>query len=101
MDNLWTWSGKFFGYRQGDALRTYRGHHIGYFVGDDAFSLDGRYLGEAKDNRLITNRSKKNLRAGSVAQYAKNTAIVKFVDYVGFVMYAGYEDFPPPEHFEV
>jgi hypothetical protein len=100
MQQLWTWGGKYFGYREGDALRTYRGHHIGYFVGDDAFGLDGHYSGEVKNDRLIVNTSKKNLRRGSVVRIVNNVALVKMVDYVGNVMLAGYEDFPSPEAFE-
>lgn len=97
MQHLWTWGGKYFGYREGDALRTHRGHHIGHFVDDDAFGLDGRYLGEVRNDRLIVNPSKRNLRGGSVARFAKNVALVKMVDYVGYVMLAGCEDFPPPD----
>lgn len=100
MQHLWTWGGKYFGYRESNALRTYRGNHIGYFVGDEAFALDGRYLGEARNDRLIVNPSKRGLLAGSVARFARNAALVKMVDYVGNVMLAGYEDFPPPEAFD-
>lgn len=100
MKHLWTWSGKYFGYLDGDTLRTYRGHHIGYFIGEDAFNLNGSYLGELKEDRLIVNLSKRNLRSGSIARFVKNVALVKMVDYVGNVMLAGYEDFPSPESFE-
>lgn len=100
MQHLWTWSGKYFGYRDGDDLRTYRGYHIGYFVDNDAFGLDGQYLGEVENDRLIVNPSKRNIRRSPVARFVNNVALVKMVDYVGNVMLAGYEDFPSPEAFE-
>ena len=100
MEHLWTWGGKYFGYRDSNALRTYRGCHVGHFVGDEVFGLDGRYLGEVQGDRLIVNRSRTNARAGSIGRFVNNVALVKMVDYVGNVMLAGYEEFPPPEAFE-
>ncbi len=34
MKCLWTWSGKSFGYREGDELWTHDGNHAGRFDGD-------------------------------------------------------------------
>jgi len=95
---LWTWGGKCFGYRDGDNLWTHDGYHIGKIRGDKVYGRDGRYLGEIKsDNRLITNKSKKNVVSSSFTPYANRVGYVKYVDYVGYVMYLGYEEFPSPE----
>jgi hypothetical protein len=58
---LWTCSGKFFGYRLGDALFTYKGHQAGQFgEGDEIYNSAGQYIGEIRMfNRLVTNVSKR------------------------------------------
>lgn len=92
---LFTWGGRCFGYREGDDLWTYDGRHVGRFYNEDVYGPDGGYLGEImNENRLITNKSKKIWRQGSFTHYCKRVGYVKYVDYVGNVMYAGYEDFP-------
>jgi hypothetical protein len=101
MEWFWTWGGKCFGYRNGDNLWTYSGSHIGKFYGDEVYDRNGHYLGEVKsNNRLITNRSKKNFRKPAFSPYGKVVGYVKYVDYVGNVMYAGYQDFPTPDTFK-
>jgi hypothetical protein len=63
MKALWTWSGKSFGYRDGDDLLTRGGCHVGRFHEEVIFGPDGHYLGELRDNnRLIIDLSKQNLR---------------------------------------
>ena len=95
MEWLFTWGGKCFGYREGDELWTHDGRHVGRFYGEEIYGPDGRYLGEImNDSRLITNKGKKPWRQGSFASYCNRVGYVKCVDYVGNVMYAGYEDFP-------
>ena len=97
MQWLWTWGGRCFGYREGDDLWTYNGRHVGKFVGDDVYGPDGRYLGELiNGDRLIT-QVKKAWRPAGFPRWGKRVGYAKFVDYVGFTMYAGYEDFPELE----
>lgn len=94
MEWLWTWSGRCFGYRDGDNLWTHDGRDICRFHDDEVYGSDGRYLGEIINNRLITNKSKKMQRRSGFTPYANRTAYTKYVDYVGYTMYSGYEDFP-------
>ncbi len=95
MNWLWTWSGRSFGYKDGDNLWTHDGQHIGKFYnGSEIYGPNGQYLGELLNGRLITNLSKKHLTSYSFAPYAKRIPFVKYIDYVGYVMYAGHEDFP-------
>lgn len=97
---LWTWGGKFFGYRDGDALWTHNGKHVGVFNGDEVYGPSGSYLGEIlSEDRLITCKSKKSWRSYSFSPYGHRIGMVRFVNYVGYVMYAGYEDFPSPDKF--
>lgn len=99
MTLLWTWGGTFFGYREGDALWTHDGRHVGWFREDEVYSLAGVYLGEIKnEKRLITHLQKKHKIKGIHGHYGKKAGIVRYVNYVGFAMYAGYEDFPTPEN---
>ncbi|MFC3229159.1 hypothetical protein ACFOGJ_18075 [Marinibaculum pumilum] len=95
MERLWTWSGRSFGYRDGDNLWTQDGRHVGRFKGDEVYGPDGRYLGELKnDNRLIRNRSKHCLRRSGFFPSGRRMEGLSYANYVGYVMYAGYEDFP-------
>lgn len=97
MQQYWTWGGEHFGYRRGDSLVTHDGREVGRFHGDDIYGVDGRYLGEVRNGkRLITNLSKKSrMKSGFRPRIAG--AHSRFVSYVGFVMYAGFEDFPAPD----
>ena len=100
MKPLWTWSGKYFGYLDGDDLWTCGGKHVGRLQDDGIYGPDGRYLGEIEsDDRLITCKSKKASRGNPYGTYANSVGMVNYVDCVGYVMYAGYEDFPAPEAF--
>ena len=96
---LWTWGGTCFEYRDNDDLWTYDGKYIGRFNDTEDFGTDGRYLGELRSNRLITRISSKARRIGAFATKGRRGAYVRYVNYVGNVMYAGYEDFPGPDSF--
>jgi hypothetical protein len=98
--HLWTWGGKYFGYRDGNDLWTHSGSHVGRFDGDEVYGPDGRYLGEIKSGKLISRLSSQNRRRGGFAPYASHVGHVPYVDHVGTVMYAGYEDFPSPDSFK-
>lgn len=97
MQNLWTWGGEYFGYRENNCLWTHDGRHVGLFQGDEIYGPNGRYLGEVLSDRLITNCGKKSWRASCFTPYGNRVGIVKYVNYVGNVMYAGHEDFPSAE----
>jgi hypothetical protein len=95
MKALWKWGGEFFGYQDGDGLWTHDGRHVGRFHGDLIFGPDGRYLGELRSNdRLITNRNNGVRRGSSFTPYGRRVGTVPYVGYVGYVMIAGYENFP-------
>jgi sporulation protein YlmC with PRC-barrel domain len=97
MEWLWTWGGVSFGYRDGDALWTHDGRHVGRLAGNEVFSADGRYLGEIHNGRLITHSGKRSGRQAGFMPFANRVGDVNWVDYVGYVMLVGYEDFPRPE----
>ena len=94
---LWTWSGRCFGYRDGNDLWTYDGKHVGRFVADEVYAPDGRYLGEVMNGRLITNLGKKHYRSSPFTPCARRGSYAKYADYAGYAMPAGYEDFPKLE----
>lgn len=94
MDWLWTWSGKCFGYREGDDLWTHDGRHVGRFVGDDVYGPEGRYLGQLMNDKLIRNTGKTSWQHSGFTPYGRRGMLGKFGDYAGFAMYAGHEDFP-------
>jgi hypothetical protein len=97
--HYWTWRGKYLGYRVEDNLFTYRGRYVGKFHGEEVYGADGRYLGEEKtEGRLITNKSKRPWTKPSSGRVS-GAPYGRFANYVGYVMYAGYEDFPGPSVF--
>lgn len=90
---LWTWGGRCYGYQDGDRLFRADGENVGYFVGNEIYSCNsGRYIEELKSSRLITNKSKKSKHRSPVVQQVGMTAVTP-CDYIGYVMYVGYEDF--------
>jgi hypothetical protein len=98
--HVWTWGGKFFGYVDGDTLYTYKGKAVGRIKSDMIYGRDGRYIGEVRNgDRLITHRSKAGW-TGPAAPSSRRGPIAKYTNYVGYAMYAGYSDFPPPDSFE-
>jgi hypothetical protein len=99
MQNLWTWSGKYFGHRDGDDLWAFHGKHVGRFHDEDVYGRDGRYLGEIMNDRLITNKAMAGLKKAPFAPYGSRVGSVGYAAYVGYVMYSGYEDFPGPDQF--
>ncbi|PKM77460.1 MAG: hypothetical protein CVU90_07555 [Firmicutes bacterium HGW-Firmicutes-15] len=95
---LWTWDGQCFGYRDHEDLWTYDGKHVGKISGTDIYDSKGDYLGEIiNKERLITCKSKKHDRGYSFTPYANREGITKNIDYAGYAMYVGYEDFPKLE----
>mgnify|MGYP000883811991 CR=1 FL=1 len=91
--NYWAWGGKYIGRRNGDVLYFRTGEPIGRFFNDDLYDFSGHYLAEIKnDNRLIVNKSKiHSIR--SMSSKPVKVCGTSCCDYVGYVMYAGYEDF--------
>jgi hypothetical protein len=98
--HYWTWGGTYFGYRIGDNLFTHGGKHVGKFHDEgEIYGADGRYLGEVRrERRLITKRSKQARRRARFIPRTR-TPRMRRMNYVGYVMYAGYEDFPAPDVF--
>lgn len=94
---MWTWSGKCFGYLDGEDLYTYSGKHVGKLQGSDIYNPQGRYLGEVmNDTWLITSNSKKGWVGSAFSPYGNRGAYAPYANYAGYAMYAGYEDFPDP-----
>src|SRR5690348_10184340 len=99
MTPVWTWGGTHFGYIDNDLLFTYGGKCVGRVEKDAIYGKGGRYIGEVMNgDRLITSRSKSSW-SGSPPPNAIGGSIARYVNYVGNVMYAGYEDFPDPDTF--
>jgi hypothetical protein len=94
MDWLWTWSGKCFGYRDGDDLWTYDGRHVGHFHENEIFGPNGNYLGEIKNNRLITNKNKQSRTGQSFTPDSNRDGYSKQADDTAYGMFGGFEDFP-------
>ncbi|UTM01091.1 hypothetical protein MID00_16570 [Alcaligenes sp. NLF5-7] len=100
MSWLWTWKGKSFGYRRGNELRLQNGMHIGTFIGDEIYGIDGKYLGEVRnESRLIVRKASKGKSGPKVSRKMKLVAQVGRVNMIGLVGLVGYEDFPSPETF--
>lgn len=100
LNSLWSWNGKYVGYRLSDSLFSYDGRQVGYFgEGDEVYGCNGAYLGEIRGgNRLITNLSKRLwTRRTLIPRVMKSSVGQRDVN--AKQMLAGYEDFPvPPAH---
>ena len=99
MDRLYTWKGRFFGFRDGDDLWTYTGRNVGRFYSDEVYGTDGRYLGELRSGKLIRRRSKGHRRTGRFRPRMNRMPRMKYMDHMGSMMPVGYEDFPSVEAF--
>ena len=94
-EDLYTWSGRYFGYRDGDDLWTFEGRHVGRFYGYDAFDPEGRYLGEIRNGfYLIRDTRKSTVIRGRFAPREKRPEAIRHVDHMGFNVPNGYQDFP-------
>jgi CheY-like chemotaxis protein len=94
-DDLWTWSGEYFGFRDGAELWTYEGVHAGRFRRDtEIFRPDGLYMGDVIDGRLIVDWHKTARRASSFAPSDDRSGRQKYSDREPFDMQIGYKDFP-------
>jgi hypothetical protein len=99
MGSYWTWGGEYFGYRYGNSLFTHSGTEAGRFHEDEVYGADGMYLGEVRNgNRLIVNRGKMNRRRSSFTP-RQTMARMRYSNYMGYMMYSGYQDFPAPDSF--
>jgi len=93
---LWTWSGTYFGYRDGDDLFDCNGRRVGRFHGKEIFGRDGRYLGELrKRDRLITDRTKLALMKDALKPRRHGPRNFGPLD--PLALPADYRDFPKPE----
>jgi hypothetical protein len=99
MEWLWTRVGMIFGYRDGGNLWTHDGKHVGKFYEDEVCGEDGAYLGEIRNGRLITRTMKRSRHKSPFTPRGDRVGYVNRVDYVGYVMLAGFEDFPNPSRF--
>lgn len=94
MTHIHTWEGRYFGYLDSDDLWTHDGRHVGRINNGEIFDASGMYLGEVLNDRLITNVNRKNSRGYGFSPFSNRAGVVSHVNYVGYVMYSGYEDFP-------
>lgn len=94
---LWTWGGTSFGYKSGDNLWTHYSKHVGKFYGNEIYNERGEYLGELKMNKLITKKSKKDMKRFSFMLEPNRVGCPNRLDCDPSTMVDGYEDFPNPE----
>jgi CheY-like chemotaxis protein len=97
-DDLWTWNGEYFGFREGRDLWTHDGRHVGRFRQvDEVYRCDGTYMGDVIDGRLIVDWNKMARRASSFNSSDNRVGHERFADREAFNMMVGYKDFPGPE----
>lgn len=94
-DDLWTWGGEYFGFRDGAELWTYEGIHVGRFRREtEIFRSDGLYMGDLMDGRLIVDWHKTARRASSFTPFERRSGRDKFADREPIDMQIGFKDFP-------
>jgi CheY-like chemotaxis protein len=98
-DDLWTWSGEYFGFREGSELWTHDGRHVGRFRrGVEIFRPDGLYMGVVMEGRLVVDWHRTALRASSFTPSENRIGHRRFSDRSPFDMQIGFKDFPSPEY---
>jgi len=94
----WTWSGRSFGYWDGNDLWTYSGKHVGRRLDTDIFGPNGWYIGELMSNgRLVRNKSKAGQTSPGFVPLNAREAQKRLADNEGQPLYPGYDDFPDPD----
>lgn len=91
MKHYWAWGGKYIGFSEGDYLYSKKGTPIGYIDGSEVFGFNGKYLCDIINDRFIVKKGKCVL--GGARAKPSRMAGTSFANYVGYVMYAGYQDF--------
>lgn len=98
-DDLWTWSGEYFGFREGDELWTHDGRHVGRFRrGAEIFRPDGLYMGVVMEGRLIVDWHRTARRASSFTPSADRSGHRRFAERTPFDMQIGFKDFLSPSY---
>jgi len=93
--DVWTWSGRYFGYLDGEDLWARDGRHIGRCRGDAIFDPDGSYLGEiAFNNRLRVARADRLFRIDPFPRMDNRAPLIPLMDRMPYTLIGGYEDFP-------
>jgi hypothetical protein len=95
MTEFRTWSGEYYGRREGDHLIHRSGRCTGIFVGDEIYDADGRYLGEVRNGRLIRDDGKAS-KTGPKAPRIEQGALAGLAGLGGLDMPTGHSDFPQP-----
>ena len=95
VEQLYNWSGHYFGYRDKDELWTYDGRHVGRFEAYDIYGPEGRYIGEVRNGSyLIRDAHKRSNVKGHFTPKEKRPETVRHVDRLGFSLPYGFEEFP-------
>lgn len=93
MQHLWTLTGKYFGYLDGDNLWTQGGKHIGKLIGDEIYSPNGHYMGEIADtNRLIAHPRKQIRRKPTFTVLSSRAAVSSQGNKPSSTTHPGYVD---------
>ena len=91
--DLWTWSGKYFGYLDGEDLWAHDGRHIGRCRRDDIFDPDGNYLCQiAFSNRLRVASADCLLRIDPFPRMDNRAPRTPLTDRMPYTSIGGYED---------
>lgn len=95
MTDLWTWSGRYFGYLDGGHLWSSDGRHVGRSVRDDIFDPDGNYLCQiAFSNRLRVAKADRLLRIDPFPRMADRPPRAPLSERMPYTAIGGYEDLP-------
>ena len=92
------WSGAYFGWIDDGELYTKDGRHVGRVKGREVYGVKGKYLGELRNHRLISNAAKADSRwIGFIPTICVIGPTVKPMNEEAFDLPVGFDDFPEPE----
>jgi len=94
-NDLWTWGGEYFGFRDGSELWTFEGKYAGRFRREvEIYRPDGLYMGDVVDGRLIVDWHKTARRGSSFTPSGDRSVNKTFGDRESLDMQIGFKDFP-------
>ena len=79
--------------RDGDDLWTHDGRHVGRFDDSEVYGPSGLYLGEQREDRLLTKTKMKGSRGHTFSPRMNRMGRIRRMNRMARMMRMGYEDF--------
>jgi hypothetical protein len=93
MEDLWSWTGKYIGYKEGENVWSADGKYLGKLLDEELFAPDGHYLGEICEGRLLVDRDKNYTNVAPFERHSDRSSPGVRSERANYSLPYGYEDF--------